>query len=98
MKKILLILIAAISIYSCSQEPSLKIAISKAKGSDHYENYANWLSKVEPNADYIDLYFIDRAEALKILKDCDGLLLSGGQIFILFISVNRKIVRDVASI
>ncbi len=78
MKKILFALLMSFALYSCSDQPTLKIAISKAKGSEHYENYSKWLKNVEPNAEYIDLYFIDREEALKVLKECDGLLLSGG--------------------
>jgi putative glutamine amidotransferase len=78
MKKIVLLMFMSFLIFACSKEEKLKIAISKAKGSEHYENYSKWLSKVEPNAEYIDLYFIDRDEALKILRECDGLLLSGG--------------------
>lgn len=78
MKKILFVVLLSFAFYSCGDKSDLKIAISKAKGSEHYENYEKWLAKVEPNAEYIDLYFIDRSEALEKLKECDGLLLSGG--------------------
>lgn len=78
MKKILLIFFAVSLIFvSCSKKP-LTIAISKGKGSESYENYQKWLKDLSQEVEVIDLYFIDREEALEILKDSDGLLLSGG--------------------
>ncbi len=63
---------------SCSNNKTLKIAISKASGSASYANYPNWLKKVNPEIEIIDFHNISQDSALKILLECDGLLLSGG--------------------
>lgn len=71
------ILISFLLLNSCIK-PDIKVALSKGKGSEHYDNYANWLNGINPDIEYIDLYHLERAEALKILKDCSGLVLTGG--------------------
>lgn len=59
------------------KEP-VKIAISKAKGSNSYLRYGKWLKKLDSNIVYFDMYHISIDSALTLLQDCDGLLLSGG--------------------
>lgn len=56
----------------------LKIAITKASGSENYEKYKKWLHRVEPEADYIDLSQMELDSALVILEYCHGLLVTGG--------------------
>ncbi len=56
----------------------LKIAISKGKGSEGYEQYGKWLTLADSTVEYFDLYFISLDSALDILEGCDGLLLTGG--------------------
>lgn len=63
---------------SCTNNKKLKIAISKASGSATYLNYPNWLKKVNPEIEIIDFHKISQDSALKMLLECDGLLLSGG--------------------
>ena len=63
--------------HEISKRP-IKIAISKAKGSTGYLRYGKWLTKLDSNIVYFDLYHTTFDSALIILKSCDGLLLSGG--------------------
>lgn len=63
---------------SCTNNKKLKIAISKASGSPSYQNYPNWLKKVNPEIEIIDFHIISQDSALKVLLECDGILLSGG--------------------
>jgi len=64
-------------IWGCSDN-RIKIALSKGAGSEHYNQYANWLKTHNNDIDCIDLYFIDRDRAVSILKECSGLVLTGG--------------------
>ncbi len=59
-------------------KPDIKVALSKGKGSEHYENYEKWLNQINSDIEYVDLYHMDREEALKILKECSGVVLTGG--------------------
>lgn len=63
---------------SCSQKPSITIAISKASGSKNYELYSKWLKSTDDNISVVDLYGLSYDEAIKELEKCDGLVLSGG--------------------
>jgi putative glutamine amidotransferase len=75
---ILLIAIVFLSgLWGCSDD-RIKIALSKGAGSDSYTQYASWLKSYNPNIDCIDLYFLDRNKAVDILKECSGLVLTGG--------------------
>lgn len=56
----------------------ITIGISKASGSESYEKYGNWLHKLDSNIIIIDFFKIGLDSALKIIKKCDGLILSGG--------------------
>jgi putative glutamine amidotransferase len=70
-------LISVLFLNSCIK-PEIKVALSKGKGSEHYDNYGKWLNEINPDIEYVDLYHLNRAEALKILEDCSGLVLTGG--------------------
>ncbi len=63
---------------SCSEEPPLRIALTKGKGSEHYLNYERWLRKYNNDIEFVDLYHISREEALKVLNECSGIVLTGG--------------------
>ncbi len=65
-------------ISGCESQKPLKIALSKGKGSEHYDNYSKWLKANQPNVECIDLYHIPLAQALKELENCGGLVLTGG--------------------
>jgi putative glutamine amidotransferase len=65
-------------ITSCEEKEAIKVALSKGKGSEHYDAYAKWLSKVYPEIEYIDLYYKSIDSALMILNKCSGLVLTGG--------------------
>lgn len=54
------------------------IGISKGSGSENYEKYGNWLTKLDSNILIIDFFKIALDSAIKIFNKCDGLLLSGG--------------------
>jgi putative glutamine amidotransferase len=79
-KQYLILLLILFAFVSCDlQKPEpIKIAISKGLSSKSYSNYGKWLRKIDPNIDCVDLYFREREQAMEILKECDGLLLSGG--------------------
>lgn len=66
---------------SCLQKPEhqqLQIAISKAGPGNHYANYPSWLKIVDTTLVVHNLYPLETDSALQLLKQCDGLLLSGG--------------------
>lgn len=75
-----LILFIFIIASSCEQ-PKLEritIAISKAKPIENYGKYSEWLKKVNPDIELINMYELGVDSALIILEDCDGLLVTGG--------------------
>lgn len=56
----------------------LKIAISKAKPDEFYGNYPKWVAKGDSNAEIVNMYELGVDSALKVLENCDGLLVTGG--------------------
>lgn len=57
----------------------MKIAASRASGSASYSNYAPWLRTADPSVDVVDLWTSDSPEeAVARLRDCAGLVLTGG--------------------
>jgi putative glutamine amidotransferase len=80
---ILLIIIAFSSCksdnYKINESQKIKIAISKASGSESYEQYAKWLMLADSSITIIDLYNQPIDSIHKILEQCDALLLSGGE-------------------
>lgn len=75
---IFLILLFLIILSACTEQRVIKIALSKGKGSSSYEKYTLWLKSINENIECIDLYYLDLDSALKVLAECDGLLLTGG--------------------
>jgi putative glutamine amidotransferase len=66
---------------SCLQEKKhtpLKIAISKAGPGDHYKAYSEWLKIHDTTLLTYNLYELTKDSAVRLLKECDGLLLTGG--------------------
>jgi len=57
-----------------SKDKPMKIAVSKAT-----KNYINWLKKVDSAVIFINMYELDLDKAIKELKDCSGLLVTGGE-------------------
>jgi len=62
------------------QYPSdtLRIAFSKARGSEKYERYIKWIKQFNSNIVCIDLINETPENGVKILESCDGLILTGG--------------------
>lgn len=54
------------------------IGISKALPEEYYGNYAKWLNTADSTIICIDLYHMPLDSALQKLKNCSGLLISGG--------------------
>jgi putative glutamine amidotransferase len=81
-RKTILALILLISVtffqYSCTKHEPQKIAISKGVGSEGYLQYTKWIQELNPEAKLVNLYGLGTKKALKLLKTCDGLILSGG--------------------
>lgn len=57
----------------------MKIAASRVSGSEKYASYQRWLRAVDPEVEVVDLYtYSTPAEAVTLMKECSGLLLTGG--------------------
>ncbi|MDA3843952.1 MAG: gamma-glutamyl-gamma-aminobutyrate hydrolase family protein [Candidatus Kapabacteria bacterium] len=75
----LLLFALAALLSSCEPiDPSIKVALSKGAGSAHYNNYSQWLKKINPEIEYVDLYNLPPDSAIIIMKECSGLVLTGG--------------------
>lgn len=74
------LLIFSIVFVSCTVSPpqKIRIAISKASGSDNYKMYSKWLTNLSPDLETIDLYKMSYDSARIVVLEVDGLLLSGG--------------------
>ena len=65
--------------YACnSDKAKLTIAISKANNLEN-STYVKWLSTVDSDIEFINLYGLKVDSALKIIDNCDALLLTGGE-------------------
>jgi len=62
----------------CREGRQLKIAVSKISGDHATNNYVKWLSGINPDAEYINMYAVSRDSVELIFEDCAGLLLTGG--------------------
>jgi len=79
---LLLITTGCLIIFSCTTQPvsnNVVIAISKASPVENYQSYINWLKNADTSVKWVDMYSLGLDEALKKLKSCDGLLLTGGE-------------------
>lgn len=56
----------------------IRIAISKASGSDSYKNYSNFIKHADETIEIVDFYKMSPEKAIEELKTCSGLVLSGG--------------------
>jgi len=56
----------------------MKIAASRASGSEKYGLYELWLRQADPTVEVVDLYGMDENAAVEALQACSGLLLTGG--------------------
>ncbi len=77
-QKIIFIFAFIFLISACSEQRTIKIALSKGKGSLSYEKYANWLKSINEKIECFDLYHINFDSAMNVLNECDGLILTGG--------------------
>lgn len=73
---LIFIALVAINLFSCGEKEAetIKIAISKTN-----DNYSSWIEKNGENALWVDLYGLSIDSALKVLDNCDGLLVTGGE-------------------
>jgi len=85
--KLFVLLSVSFLIVSCSSTPKkeapeeikpIKIAISKAKGSDGYLQYKKWVNLLAPEVECVDMYFTTLDSALMLFDKCSGLIVSGG--------------------
>lgn len=80
--KILLFSFLFFGLFSCQEtipeKQVLKIAISKAVPAKSYQNYFRWIHSVDSTVECLDMYHLSYDSAILILKECDGLLLTGG--------------------
>ncbi|MGA2298279.1 MAG: gamma-glutamyl-gamma-aminobutyrate hydrolase family protein [FCB group bacterium] len=56
----------------------LKIALSTGSINESNERYIKWLHSINPNVVCVDIYPMKEEEESKLLKECSGLLLTGG--------------------
>jgi len=56
----------------------MKIAVSKASGSENYAKYGAWLQSADPEVEIVDCIVMTPNEAVQALEGCDGLVLTGG--------------------
>lgn len=85
-KSTFIILFSTFIISACNNnsqntpKPSSKttIAITKAHGSNGYEQYKKWMHELDTNVLIIDLYDLRLDSAKALMKTVDGLLISGG--------------------
>lgn len=57
----------------------MKIAVSKASGSEKYGKYQEWLQEADASVEIVDLSFCENVrEAKEVLKECSGVVFSGG--------------------
>lgn len=75
---IIITLILFSSCISKEKHEPLRIAISKAGPGDHYNAYSQWLKIADTTLLTYDLYSLSIDSSLKLLEECDGLLLTGG--------------------
>lgn len=78
LKNIIVLSLILFTIVSCSAPKSLKIGLSKGIGSTGYEAYCKWLNSADYDVECINLYNIPYEEAKLLLKECSGLVLTGG--------------------
>ncbi len=60
------------------EDSTMKVAISKASGSDSYLRYAPWLMAADTRVEIVDLHGMMPKDACAALRECSGLVLSGG--------------------
>lgn len=60
------------------QEP-LKIAISKDLPAKYITTYSAWINRHESEVEFYNLYPMGLDSALRVMKTCDGLVLTGGR-------------------
>lgn len=78
--KRLFFLLTAVFLFShCQPEKKIiTIAISKAKPYEYYGNYTEWVHKTNSEVKIINMYELGVDAALRVLKDCDGVIITGG--------------------
>ncbi|MBC34958.1 MAG: gamma-glutamyl-gamma-aminobutyrate hydrolase [Bacteroidetes bacterium] len=72
------LLISLFLLASCTQNEPLKIALSKGYPYEPYQNYYTWIKSADSTIQVQEMYNYQLEEALKMMDDCDALLLSGG--------------------
>ncbi|MBC8124234.1 MAG: gamma-glutamyl-gamma-aminobutyrate hydrolase family protein [Candidatus Kapabacteria bacterium] len=56
----------------------MKIAISKASGGDNYDKCSLWLKAADADVQIVNMIELTPQDAVLALRECNGLLLSGG--------------------
>lgn len=74
-----LILLSTESCCSTDKQEVLKIAISKDLPAKYVTTYSAWINRHESEVEFFNLYPMGLDSAIKVLKTCDGLVLTGGR-------------------
>lgn len=62
------------------QKPGkLKIAISREKTGANAQTYSGWLNRYSDGIEWFNLYPLGMDSASSLIKNCDGVLISGGE-------------------
>jgi putative glutamine amidotransferase len=56
----------------------MKIAVTKASGTEKYALYGRWLQQVDADVEIVDLIEMQPDEATRTVLECDGVLFTGG--------------------
>ncbi len=88
MRKILIVIglaaaiALAVAMPGCSHETDnnvqVNIALSQGTPVDSYANYYNWIKSLDSGATGMDMYDMPLDSAIKKLRGCSGLILTGG--------------------
>jgi putative glutamine amidotransferase len=54
------------------------IGFSRATSEERYQLYIDWLKSIEPDFEYVNFYGNTISEALDLLENCSGFVLTGG--------------------
>lgn len=81
--RILFLLLFSLLFFACgshkAKPKTLRIAVSKAVPEKSYRYYRRWLKYGDSTVEIFDMYHLGLDSALKMLANCDALLLTGGE-------------------
>lgn len=72
-------LLFSVSCSSIKKNKPLKIAISKDLPQEYITTYSAWINRFETEVEFFNLYPMGIDSAMNVLRQCDGLILTGGR-------------------